>query len=264
VSTQPHRDQGYGFVGILAGLLCLLILGAGALVQGTGLPVEDMRQRHGATGLQVVVRDGRLSVDVQEADLGEVLAQIGRQANIRIVSGPRVGTRVSARFAGMEIEEGLRRLLRLASLSHLFRYAPGPSGKVVLAEVRVLGEEKTAPPPQDAPPPATIAKSVVPVHEPDPVTPGRKSRRQARTGSAKPVGSAEGEVAEPVPEIVEFVQEAIPDPVQEEPTEITRRIREVFSLGIQMRTRPPDDQASSPYEPRQYNHEPEGVGGTSR
>ena len=245
MSTQPHRDQGYGFVGILAGLLCLLILGAGAWAQGTGLPAEDARQRRGATGLQVVVRDGRLSVDVQEADLGEVLAQIGRQANIRIVSGPRVGTRVSARFAGMEIEEGLRRLLRLASLSHLFRYAPGPSGKVVLAEVRVLGEEK------NAPPPATIAESGVPVHEPDPVTPGRKSRRQARTGSAKPIGSAEGEVAEPVPEIVEFVQEAIPDPVQAEPTEITRRIREVFTLGNQMRTRPPDDQGSSPYEPRQ-------------
>jgi hypothetical protein len=159
----------------------------------------------------------------------------------------------------MEIEEGLRRLLRLASLSHLFQYAPGPSGKVVLAEVRVLGEGKDA-----TPRPTTIAESGVPVHEPNPVTPGRKTRRQARTESAKPVGSAEGEVAEPVPEIVESVQEAIPEPVQEEPTEITRRIREVFSLGNQMKTRPPDDQASSPYELRQHNHEPEGVGGTSR
>jgi hypothetical protein len=39
---------------------------------------------------------------VQEADLGEVLAQVGRQAGIRISSGPSAGKRVSARFASVE------------------------------------------------------------------------------------------------------------------------------------------------------------------
>jgi hypothetical protein len=127
----------------VAGLLCLLIPCTGAWSQGKGLQAQDTRQRSAAKGLHVVVQEGRLSVDVQEADLGEVLAQVGRQAGIRISSGPSAGKRVSARFAGVELEEGLRRILRLASL--------GPAGKVAVSEVRVLGEGKdTSPRPATA------------------------------------------------------------------------------------------------------------------
>ena len=66
------------------------------------------------------------------------------------------GKRVSARFAGVELEEGLRRLLRLASLSHIFLYANGPGGTVTISEVRVLGEGQDT-----TPRPATVARAAL-------------------------------------------------------------------------------------------------------
>jgi hypothetical protein len=148
MSAQQHRHRGYQVYGIVAGLLALLLPGTGAWSQGQGLHTEDTRQRSATQGRAVVVHQGRLSVDVRAADLGEVLAQIGQQAGIRIAAGPSTGKKVSARFTGVELEEGLRRLLRLASLNHLFLYAPGPAGTVAIAEVRVVGEGQAAPPAQ--------------------------------------------------------------------------------------------------------------------
>src|SRR4051794_37324040 len=173
-ANRQHRCQGYRLVGLVAGLLGLLTLGTVSWSQGTGRQAEDTRQRRAAQGLQVVVQAGRLSVDLQEADLGEVLAQIGRQAGIRVSSGPSSGKRISARFAGVELEEGLRRLLRLASLSHSVLYATGPAGTVAMTEVRVLGEGK-----DPSPRPATGVEPRVEANEPTTGAPVRKARRQA-------------------------------------------------------------------------------------
>ena len=224
MSTRHHRYTAYRIFSILAGLLFLLIPCTGAWSQGKGLQAEDTRQRSAAKGLHVVVQDGRLSVDVQEADLREVLTQIGRQANIRISSGPSAGKRVSARFAGVELEEGLRRLLRQASLSHLFLYANGPGATVTISEVRVLGEGQDT-----TPRPATVVEPRVQENEPNAGTPVRKGRGQA-------------------PEVVEPVQESTPDPGQGEPSEVTRRVREVFKLSKEMKGKPADGQESSPHE----------------
>jgi hypothetical protein len=220
VSTQHHQYTGYRIFSILAGLLCLLITCTGAWSQGKGLHAEDTRQRSAAKGLHVVVQEGRLSVDVQEADLGEVLAQLGRQANIRISSGPSAGKRVSARFAGVELEEGLRRLLRLASLSHIFLYANGPAGTVTISEVRVLGEGQDT-----SPRPATVVEPRLPENEQNAGTPVGRARRQA-------------------PNVVEPVLEITPDPGQGEPSEVTRRVREVFKLSKEMKGKPADGQDS--------------------
>ena len=224
MSIRQQRSKGYRNVGLCAGLLCLLIPCTGAWPQGKGLQAEDTRQRRAAKGLRVVVQAGQLSVDVQEADLREVLTQIGRQANIRISSGPSAGKRVSARFAGVELEEGLRRLLRLASLSHIFLYANGPGATVTIAEVRVLGEGQDT-----TPRPATVVEPRVQENEQNAGTSVRKGRRQA-------------------PEVVEPVQESTPDPGQGEPSEVTRRVREVFKLSKEMKGKPADGQESSPHE----------------
>lgn len=224
MSTRHHQYQGYWIFGIVAGLLVLLIPGTGAWPQGTGRPAPDTRQRSVAPRLAVVVQEARLSVDVQEADLGEVLAQVGRQAGIRISSGPSAGKRVSARFAGVELEEGLRRLLRLASLSHIVLYANGPGATVTISEVRVLGEGQDT-----TPRPATVVEPRVQENEPNAGTPVRKGRGQA-------------------PEVVELVQDSAPDPGQGEPSEVTRRVREVFKLGKEMKGKPADGQESSPHE----------------
>jgi hypothetical protein len=224
VSNRQHSYTGYRIFSILVGLLCLLIPCTGAWSQGTGRHAEDTRQRTAAKGLHVVVQEGRLSVDVQEADLGEVLAQIGRQAHIRISSGPSAGKKVSARFSGVELEEGLRRLLRLAPLSHLFLYANGPGGRVTISEVRVLGEG-----PDTTPRPATVAEPSVQDNEQNAGTPVGRGRRQA-------------------PKVVEPVLESTPDPEQGEPSEVTRRVREVFKLSKEMKGKPADGQGSLPLD----------------
>jgi hypothetical protein len=224
MSNRHYSHTGYWISSILAGLLCLLIPCTGAWAQGKGLRTEDTRQRSTAKGLHVVVQEGRLSIDVQESDLGEVLAHIGRQANIRISSGPSVGKRVSARFTGVELEEGLRRLLRLASLSHIFLYANGPGGTVTISEVRVLGEGQDTTPRS-----ATVAEPHRQENAQNAGTPVGRGRRQAQN------------VAEPV-------LESMPDPEQGEPSEVTRRIREVFQLSKEMGRRPPNDQEPSPDE----------------
>jgi hypothetical protein len=233
VSTRPHHRTGYRVSGLLAALLILLSV-AGAWPQGQSLQADD--QRRAAPGRAVVVQGGQLSVDLQGADLGEVLTQVGRQAGIRIAAGPSAGKRVSARFADVELEEGLRRLLRLASLNHVFLYAPGPAGTLAITELRILGEGA-----------AGSARSST-GDEPDPAL--QKERRRAR-----PEGPSGREVPELVPEVVEVIPERTPEPVQSEPSEAMRRLLDAFTRGKQMGERPPA--GASPNSPAAPGH---GVG----
>jgi hypothetical protein len=88
------------------------------------------------------IHQGRLSVDLQEEDVGDVLTAVGQRAGITILGNPRPGARVSTQFTGLSLDEGLRRLLRLASLSYSFVYARDPTGAVVLTAVHVFEEAK--------------------------------------------------------------------------------------------------------------------------
>jgi hypothetical protein len=224
VSTRHRRHNGSWIFSMLVGLLCCLVPCTGAWSEGKRLQPEDTRQQNTAKGPYVAVQEGRLSVDVQEADIGEVLEQIGRQAGIRISSGPSSGRKVSARFSGVELEEGIRRLLRSVSLSHIFLYASRPAGSVKIAEVRILGEGKEV-----TPHPATLAEPGVPSNEQNTGAPVGKARRQA-------------------PEVVLPAQELPPEPDQGEPSEVTRRVREVFQLSKGMGKRPAGAQEPSPSE----------------
>jgi len=98
---------------------------------------------HGDTAesqLDITVHEGQLSVDLQDADVDDVLAAIGRQAGMTILGHPRPATRVSAQFTGILLDEGVRRLLRLASLSSTMVYTHAPTGAVVLTAVYVFEE----------------------------------------------------------------------------------------------------------------------------
>jgi hypothetical protein len=131
---------------ILASLLVTLIpwLGHGA----QGHVAESQRD--------IAVHQGRLSVHLQEADVGDVLTAIGQQAGITIHADLRPGIRVSMDFSGMVLDEGLRHLLRRASLSSTMVYTRGPARAVMLTAVYVF-EEATGPAPDSqlaAEPPA--------------------------------------------------------------------------------------------------------------
>jgi hypothetical protein len=121
---------------ILAGLFITLIpwLGHGA----RGHVAEPQRD--------ITVYQGRLSVHLQEADVRDVLTAIGQQAGITIFADLRPGIRVSTQFSGMGLDEGLRHLLRRASLSSTMIYTRGPAWVVMLTAVYVF-EESTGPAP---------------------------------------------------------------------------------------------------------------------
>jgi hypothetical protein len=126
VTTRPHRRQGHRIWGGGASLLVILLL------------VAVARPWAGASRMQVTVHQGRLSVNLWEANLGEVLAQIHQQAGIAIRVRPSIEHTVSVQFTDVALDHGLRRLLQLASRSYAMRYAPGPTGEVALQEVQVF------------------------------------------------------------------------------------------------------------------------------
>lgn len=132
-ANRAHHGAARWRLGVVTALLVGLLAGLAA-----GAPAPAGRR------LRIVAHDGQLSVDVHQAEIGAVLAQIGAQAGVRIVLAPPAARQVSAQFSGVELDAGLRHLLRLAALSYVMRYGPGPTGAPVVQEVRVYGGEVQA------------------------------------------------------------------------------------------------------------------------
>jgi type II secretory pathway component GspD/PulD (secretin) len=144
----------------------------------------------------VAVHEGRLSVDLREAPVREVLAVIGQQTGLHMHVDATANRTVSAQFTNMELDQGLRRLLRAASLSYTLRYAQGPAATVVLEEVRVFGEARGA---------ASASHNREPIE---------RSQRAAALLPALP----QEERVEPAHD-VELEQEAEPEHAESEPGE---------------------------------------------
>ncbi len=116
VMERPHCTDQRRCCSLLVGLLIALAAWTSAW---------PLRPRE--TGIPVVVHDGQLSVDLREAQVREVLAAIGQQAGLRVhVDAAAHGT-VSAQFKNIALDQGLRRLLRAASLSYTLSVCSGPS-----------------------------------------------------------------------------------------------------------------------------------------
>src|SRR3989442_4419284 len=103
--TVTHVLQGVRRrrVGLLVSLLWLLTPWWGACAQESkpvaqALPPAQLEQR-----LHVTVQQGQLSVQLQEADVGEVLAVISHQAAIRPVARPASAIRISTQFTGLAL-----------------------------------------------------------------------------------------------------------------------------------------------------------------
>jgi len=140
VTTRPHRRQGCGIWGGVASLLVILFL-VPVVPPWAGAPLPgDVPVQRRAPRLQMAVHQGRLSVDLWEADLREVLARIHQQTGISISVRPGPEHTVSVQFTDVALDQGLRRMLQLASRSYAMRYAPGPTGEVALQEVQVFAE----------------------------------------------------------------------------------------------------------------------------
>jgi len=84
----------------------------------------------------VDVRDGQLTVTVQDADLAEVLALVAERAGFELKSSGNLG-RVTASLSGVPVDEGVRRLAQEHELVLVYRRARPGQGST-LAEVRVF------------------------------------------------------------------------------------------------------------------------------
>jgi type II secretory pathway component GspD/PulD (secretin) len=107
--------------------------------------LENASLRPPGAQMHVTVKEGSLSVNLREASVREVLAMIGQQAGLRLRIDAAVTSMVSAQFTAMALDQGLRRLLRGASLSYALLYTRGPAATAILDEVRVFGEARREP-----------------------------------------------------------------------------------------------------------------------
>jgi hypothetical protein len=139
--NRHHRGEGGWIIGVLTGLLAILMPLLVAWSQDMTSHAEGTGQAKTTTRLHIAVQQGRLSVNLLRADIRAVLSQIGEQAGVRMVFSQNSARKVSTQFIDVELEEGLRRLLQLASLSYIVLYGRGPTGASVVQEVRVHGEK---------------------------------------------------------------------------------------------------------------------------
>ena len=107
----------------------MLALGFGV---GTGLAAQDTASR-----LSMRVEHGRLTCDIRNVTLSEVLDTLGRQTRVAFTLGDGIEPPlVSLQLADVPVEEGVRQLLRAYDV--FLYYAAGPAGRSSLQAVWVF------------------------------------------------------------------------------------------------------------------------------
>ena len=92
--------------------------------------------------LELEVRDGRIFMDVRNAEIGHVLEQIARKAKIDISIGEGVGGRINTKMSGVTIEDALKKLCENRTI--VFEYLPENKSYRIIkvgAYTRKKGEE---------------------------------------------------------------------------------------------------------------------------
>ncbi len=93
---------------------------AGALLLGIGLTearadVSALAQTGSASGLDISLEDGRLTMDVQDASVSRVLRAIAAKGGFALDLVGQLDSRVSASFENVPIERALRRIVGRSS-----------------------------------------------------------------------------------------------------------------------------------------------------
>jgi hypothetical protein len=107
----------------------------------------------------VEVKDGKLSVELVDADLGTVMNQIGAKLGIPVsVGGAAYTKKITTKFSGVEIDRGIQRLFSLASeTNYMLHYdAEGKLSDIVLyaeSHSSSLTQQPARPSPFSRPPP---------------------------------------------------------------------------------------------------------------
>ena len=126
--------------GVALGLfLCMSCYAAPGTVGRQSLSQELKQRDEARARASITVADGRLSVNLRQAELREVLSRIGQEAGFSLMMPSTGEETISTQFTDMTLIEGLRRLLQLASLSYAMVYNAEADPKGRLKELWVLG-----------------------------------------------------------------------------------------------------------------------------
>jgi type II secretory pathway component GspD/PulD (secretin) len=203
MTTTPSDSQSPRWgCRVLLGLLMTLTVWTGTS--------PEARMREGApvargpleAPMSVTVQEGSLSVNLQDVPVQEVIAMIGQQAGLRVRIDAAATQRVSAQFTAMALDQGLRRLLRGASLSYALLYTQGSAATASLEEVRVFGEPRRE---ELAPEDYAAMKAAAPAT--DRLIPSLQERHAAR----QPAEPDEATTAEPAADEDVPADEDIPE-----------------------------------------------------
>jgi hypothetical protein len=135
----------------------------------------------------VEVKDGKLSVDLADAEIGSVINEIAKKMNFQVEINREVySKKVTTRFSGLDVEKGIKRLLRLAK-EHNFLFRYDASGK--LSKVQLYAET-----------PSSLRQPPLPA-QPPPFSRRRRFRRYVppQTGQTPP---GQPQPAVPAPRVI--------------------------------------------------------------
>jgi hypothetical protein len=134
--------RGHWVTHLVAGFIFALCPLLGGWSNGEAPVADATRAETLARRPRISVQHGRLTVNLRDADVRQVIAEIGQLAGIPMILGPIPERKVSAEITDVDLEEGLLRLMKRAALNHTIPYAQGPAGKLVMKKVLVF---ETAP-----------------------------------------------------------------------------------------------------------------------
>jgi hypothetical protein len=97
----------------------------------------------------IALSDGKLSVDLRDADLADVLQQIATRAGFQLTTSGQL-RRVTAVFTAVSLEEGIRRLVQDHELMLVYRPADVDGTGGTLVEVHVFAASAAPDPVQTA------------------------------------------------------------------------------------------------------------------
>jgi hypothetical protein len=196
---------------------------------------HDARGHAAASLRDITVHQGQLSVHLQEADVRDVLTVIEQQTGITILADLRPGIQVSTHFSGMALDDGLRHLLRRASLSSTMVYNRGLTGALVLTAVHVF-KEATGPAPH-----LQTVESTAEDRRDEAGQSFAEALAQLSAASPPPPQTGEHDGAERFRALLEGAQRHAPPPRTGEKSELARHFREVLEQTLESATQTKPD-----------------------
>jgi hypothetical protein len=167
-------------------LALALLLSLGAVGTSMSGPVSET-ETNASTVLDVSVSGGELTVDVRNAPLGQVFQTIGRRAGLEVTLRGDLSARITQSFAGVSLEDGIRRLARGHSIAVTYAASPEAAERGILTGVWVMGS-------------SSAPDRAVAVSSPPGVTAAPLNQGNGDPGESRPPSRREQKAEERAPE----------------------------------------------------------------